>query len=88
MLTHLDAQTPALTPASFLRSENHEECQIAVLMDGKLPTTNRVVASQILVQLAASRGLESVCLVNNDEEAALALRLGAWKATQLKEVRA
>lgn len=47
-----------------------------------------VVPSQILLQLAASRGLESVCLVNNDEEAALALRLGAWKATLLKEVRA
>ena len=49
-----------------------------------LPTTP---TGQILIQLAASRGLESVCLVNNEEEAALALRHGAWKATLLKEVR-
>ncbi|CAN0236031.1 unnamed protein product, partial [Hapterophycus canaliculatus] len=44
--------------------------------------------SQILLQLAASRGLESVCLVASEEEAALALRLGAWKATLLKEFKA
>lgn len=41
---------------------------------------------QVLLQLAASRGLESVCLVSSEEEAALALSLGAWKATLLKEV--
>lgn len=45
-----------------------------------------IYASQILLQLAASRGLEGVCLVNSEEEAALALKLGAWKATLLKEV--
>lgn len=54
----------------------------------KLPTTTGAIPPQILLQLAASRGLESVCLVNSDEEATLALRLGAWKATLLKEVRA
>ncbi|CAN0108227.1 unnamed protein product [Ectocarpus fasciculatus] len=44
--------------------------------------------AQVLLQLAASRGLESVCLVNSEEEAALALKLGAWKATLLKEFKA
>ncbi|CAM9457766.1 unnamed protein product, partial [Scytosiphon promiscuus] len=44
--------------------------------------------AQILLQLAASRGLESVCLVASEEEAALARRLGAWKATLLKEFKA
>ncbi|CAM9493221.1 unnamed protein product [Ectocarpus sp. 13 AM-2016] len=44
--------------------------------------------AQILLQLAASRGLESVCLVNSEEEAALALKLGAWKAALLKEFKA
>lgn len=41
---------------------------------------------QVLLQLAAARGMESVCLVSNKEEAALADRLGAWKAAELKEV--
>ncbi|CAM9997794.1 unnamed protein product, partial [Laminaria digitata] len=45
-------------------------------------------SSAILLQLAVSRGLESVCLVNSEEEAALAMRLGAWKATLLKEFKA
>ncbi|CAM9790992.1 unnamed protein product, partial [Ectocarpus fasciculatus] len=45
-------------------------------------------SSAVLLQLAASRGLESVCLVNSEEEAALALKLGAWKATLLKEFKA
>ncbi|CAM9387945.1 unnamed protein product [Pylaiella littoralis] len=44
--------------------------------------------AQILLQLAALRGLESVCLVNSDAEAALALKLGARKAPLLKEFKA
>lgn len=64
-----------------------KKCLICVLMDDQLPTKPRR-NPQILLQLAASRRLESVCLVNTDEEAALAQSLGAWKATQLKEVRA
>ncbi|CAM9665254.1 unnamed protein product [Ectocarpus sp. 6 AP-2014] len=61
-------------------------------VEKELGAGDRVVftgaSSAILLQLAASRGLESVCLVNSEEEAALALKLGAWKATLLKEFKA
>lgn len=47
----------------------------------------RLSSSQVLLQLAAARGMESVCLVSSKEEAALAEGLGAWKVAELKEVR-
>eukprot|EP00903_Cladosiphon_okamuranus_P018572 g17095.t1 len=67
--------------------EDYTEKELA-LGDRVVFTGASSAVAQILIQLAASRGLESVCLVNDDEEAALALRLGAWKATQLKEFKA
>lgn len=58
----------------------------ATLGTERMPHPRSTTARQILLQLAAARGLESVCLVASEEEAALAMKLGAWKAALLKEV--
>lgn len=62
---------------------------------GRLQKGDRVVltgastaVAQMLLQVAATRGLESVCLVSSKAEKERAERLGAWKAAELKEFKA